>query len=32
MIESKKRLRYNEEASQKAEKAVIDILTETIIR
>ena len=32
MIESKKRLRYNKEASQKAEKAVIDILTETIIR
>ena len=32
MIESKKRLRYNKEAAEKAKKAVIDILTETIIR
>ena len=32
MIESKKRLRYNKEAAQKVEKAVVDLLTETILR
>ena len=32
MIESKKRLRYDKEAAEKAKKAVIDILTETIVR
>ena len=32
MIESKKRLRYNKEAAEKAKKAVVDFLTETIVR
>ena len=30
--ESKKRLRYNKEAAQQVKKAVVDFLTETIVR